>query len=263
MGPRLWLTATATAVCLTLSGCEGGDDSAPEGAEGAEPAIGTCWAVPNEDALDPDYWFDESPQVPCSEPHTTETAAVLQLSEPTIAEARKQAGNCWNEVHLYLGIDLRTWVHWGFATLLPSREEIAAGASWMRCDAVFPEWDFSSVRTTTGTAVLVAVDPPAELWACLDEHPEKAKQPFVPCDQPHQYEQTGSLAHLAHLEEYPVPAELAATARRQCAYAVSDVAENIAFTAAWDPPSVLKDGDEIAGACFMFDKTGQPLAPRP
>ena len=64
------------------------------------------------------------------------------------------------------------------------------------------------------------MDPPADLWACLDEHPKKSKQPFVPCDQPHQYEQTGTLAHLTALDQYPSPAELEATAQRQCAYAL-------------------------------------------
>ena len=119
MGSRLWLQAAVAVVCLIFCGC---DDAANDSAaKGTEPAIGTCWAVPDKDMIDPDYWFDESPQVPCSESHTTETAAVLQLSEPTIAEAMKELGNCWNEVRVYLGIDLRSWFHCTYWGALPSQ----------------------------------------------------------------------------------------------------------------------------------------------
>jgi hypothetical protein len=71
------------------------------------------------------------------------------------------------------------------------------------------------------------------------------------------------LAFLDHLVQYPPPAELEATAQRQCAYGVPEAGQNIGFTARWDPRSTLRESSEIAGACFMFDKTGQPLAPLP
>jgi Septum formation len=265
MGSRIWLPATVAALFLTLPGCDSGaDDSAAGSAEGGEPAIGTCWDVPAKDAMDPDYLFDNSPTVPCTEPHTTETAQVLQLSKPTIAEAKRQAGSCWDPVRVYLGVNPDHWVAWGWKVFLPSREQIADGASWMRCEAIFPvDWNFSSVRTTTGSAAEVAIDPPADLWACLAEHPKKSKQPFVPCDQPHQYEQIGTLAILNYLEEYPAPVELVVAARQQCAYALQGEVGELALTARWDPRSVLRDGAEIAGACFMSNKSGQPLPPRP
>ena len=264
MRPRIWLPATAAAVSLTLLGCggSGGSDegSAPEGS----PEQGTCWAVPAHSAIDWDYehWVDDSPQVPCMEPHTTETAAVVPLKKSTVAEAKKVArDSCWNLVAEYLAVDLSHWVHWTWAAFLPSREEIADGASWIRCDAVFPTWDFSSVRSTTAEAEMVAVNPPAELWACLDENPQKAKQPLVPCDQPHEYEQTGSLSSLTGLDKYPSPAELTAAAKRQCTFHLPEEAGDVAVTARWDP--TLQEGYRVDGACFMFNKNGQPLPPGP
>ena len=81
MGSRIWLLATVAALSLTLAGCDGSD-------EVGGPDVGTCWAVPSDAVTDPDY-FDDSPKVPCSEPHTTETVEMLRLSEPTIAEAKE------------------------------------------------------------------------------------------------------------------------------------------------------------------------------
>lgn len=254
MGSRILLLATVAALSLTLAGCGGSDEL-------GGPDVGTCWAVPAEAVIDPGYWFDDSSTVPCSEPHTTETVEVLRLSEPTIAEGKEARGACWDAVAVHLGVDLEHWVHWRFRTFLPSREEIADGARWMRCDAVFPAWDYGSVRSTTGSAAGAALDPPPDLWTCLDERPNKPKQPFVPCDQPHRYEQTGTLATLTHLDQYPPLAELEATAQRQCAFGVPGAGENVGFTARWDPRSALRDGTRIDGACFMFDKAGRPLAP--
>ena len=269
MRPRIWLPAAVATLSLTLLGCggSGGSDegSAPEGS----PEQGTCWAVPANSAarhpsiaVDREYWVDDSPQVPCTEPHTTETAAVVPLEKPTVAEAEKVARDaCWNHVVAYLGVDLSHWVHWNWAAFLPSREEIADGASWIRCDAIFPTWDFSSVRSTTAEAEMVAVNPPAELWACLDENPQKAKQPLVPCDQPHQYEQTGTLSSLPGIDKYPSPAELTNAAKRQCTFDLPEEAGDVAVTARWDP--TLQEGSRVDGACFMFNKNGQPLPPGP
>jgi hypothetical protein len=271
MGLHVWLAATVAALSLLLLGCDGSSPDA-QSAPSAEatsadhaaavvdaPDEGTCRNTPS----DPNLWFDDSPTVPCTEPHTIETVDVLRLTEPTISEAKEASVTCWDRVSAYLGVDADSWVPWMYAYYLPSREQIADGANWMRCDAAFPEtWAFSSLRTTTGTAAGIADNPPAEFWACLDEHPQKLEQPFVLCDQPHQYEQTGTLAILDGLEQYPSPAELDATARRQCAHSIPEAGDDVALTARWDPRSALRDGTSIAGTCFMFDRSGQPLPPR-
>jgi Septum formation len=276
MGPRIWLPVTVAALSLTLAGCDSSADPDEQAARSPDttsadhsaalvgaPEDGTCWTVPAD--VGADYWFDDSPTVPCTEPHTTETVLVLRLTEATIAEAKQGVGTCFERVRVYLGVDLNNWVPWIPAVLLPSREQIADGANWMRCDAAFPaSWDFRGLRATTEPAAGAAVDPPEELWVCLDEHPKNPKQSFVPCDQPHQYEQTGRLAILENLNQYPSPAELDAATRQQCSRGIQgEETDNIAVTARWDPRSALRDNTSIVGACFMFNETGQPLPPRP
>ena len=133
------------------------------------------------------------------------------------------------------------WVPWTFVGYLPSKEEVAAGASWLRCDAAFPEtWAFDSARTTTVAAHGLAYDHPQDFWACLDQPPTKSEQPFVSCDQPHAYEQTGTLAILNGITQYPSAAELAAEARKQCRLGVPPGYRNVSVTAVWDPRSTLK-----------------------
>jgi hypothetical protein len=267
MGPRVWLALTALALSLELSGCGGGNDHSIAQRATPSPAgpdVGTCWAVPTKEADDPNHWFDDSPTVPCSKPHNTETVSVPVLTKPTVAEAKKMANDvCWNAVRTYVGIDPEHWVPWMVGVFLPSGRQIADGASWMRCDAIFPtDWSFTDIRSTTGSADGVAVDRPAAYWACLNQDPQKSEQPFVPCDKPHEYEETGTLAILEGLGRYPSPARLAAAAHRQCSHAIHGEAGNITVTARWDPRSALSETGELAGPCFMFNKTGGPLAPR-
>src|SRR4051794_19241679 len=44
----------------------------PDGVSTQAPTRGTCWMV-DPSRLKKDYWFDDSPHVPCSHPHTMET----------------------------------------------------------------------------------------------------------------------------------------------------------------------------------------------
>ena len=246
--------ATTGTVLLTVAGCNGSttpEDPSSESsgttestdvasAAAAKPEIGTCWRVPAASAADPNYWFDDSPRVPCTESHTAETAAVITLPEPTIAEARAWSDSCWDYVRRYVGVDESSWVPWGYRAAMPSKAEVADGASWLRCDAVFPRtWGLGSaqVRTTNVAAEGLADQPPSDFLACLDEPPTR-KQPFVPCGRPHAYEQTGTLALLEGVERYPSGAELAAEGRKQCRRDVPVGQPDVAVTAAWDPPGV-------------------------
>ena len=89
---------------------------------------------------------------------------------------------CWDYVRQYVGVDESSWVPWGDDVAMPSKADVADGASWLRCDAVFPRtWSvgFTEVRTTSVTAEGLADEPPSDFLACLNEPPTRM-QPFIP-----------------------------------------------------------------------------------
>ena len=104
VGGVLQAAALTAALALTPVACSDGDsdnqadpgpsassstpdptaeDSASDARLVGAPAVGTCWQVPPENAGDEEYRFDGSPQVPCTERHTTQTVAVYPLGKPT------------------------------------------------------------------------------------------------------------------------------------------------------------------------------------
>ena len=220
--------------------------------------------MPSGSVVDQQYWFDDSARVPCTEPHTTETVMAFSLPEPTIAEAEKALNFCDRHVRSYLGVDPKSWVPWSPVAFLPSEEEVAAGASWVRCDAFFQATTHrSSARTTNVSAKGIADAPPADYWACTEKPPDGADQPYVPCDRPHNYEQTGSLAILTSITEYPSAAERSAEAQRQCRDGVPAGYDDVTVDAVWDPRSSFEEGTELAaGASCSTPMGGRSLPGR-
>src|SRR5688572_8406819 len=150
--PAVTLMTLLTLLTLLITSCTGtsapesgsGPRETPRHAEGtdassAAPAVpqpGTCRLGAEEKLTSPDYWFDDSLEVPCTEPHNLETAGTVLLTEATVAEVKKHRDDCWTSVHNYLGVSEASWVPWGYAAWLPSEEQVADGAVWMRCDVV-------------------------------------------------------------------------------------------------------------------------------
>lgn len=285
MRARAQLVAAVGAASFALAGCEGSTDSQDPSAESPgtsetsessassasaagspavpEPERGTCWSVPVASILADDYWFDDSAQVPCTEPHTTETAVVLDLEEATVEGAKERMDECWNHVRTFLGIDPRSYVPWGWTVLLPSEDEVAAGATWLRCEAIFPATtEFSRLRTTSGSAAGVADNPPASFWGCVDQPPAGGDQPFVPCGRPHRYEQTGKLAVISEITEYPAEEDLVAEAQAQCPESVPAGYGEVLVDAVWDDPATLEAGTSITGTCYMHRADGELLPVR-
>ena len=227
------------------------------------PAVGTCWRMPPATAADETYWFDDSPQVPCTQRHTLETVAVYALDQATPKAAKEQDAVCDEDARLYIGTSSKTWVPWHYYFFLPSREQVAAGASWARCDVAFaaessgsrPTW---SARSAEG----VALRHPEEVWGCLDVFPQPTRpHPFAPCDKPHAYEATGHLLFLEDLDGYPTPRELRAAAV-DCRVALRNPDyEGLALRALWRPPDEMWGPDRLTGTCWVHRPDGRDLPP--
>ena len=96
MRSRARLAVAAGVVSFAFAGCDGSSD--PEGQSGDSPEAAAEDLPEVGDLLDRDprnqcsieqYFVDDSDRVPCSEPHTTETALVVPLDEPTIGAAKQ------------------------------------------------------------------------------------------------------------------------------------------------------------------------------
>jgi hypothetical protein len=216
------------------------------------PGVGTCWRIPDDAITDPDYWFDDSPQVRCTEPHNSETAFVFPLDEPTVERAKGLADACWDSARRYVDVNLDHWVPWASLGLLPSRQQVANGASFFRCEVAVPaNLAITEFTLHTYSVEGVATTRADELLPCLDESPDMRRQPFVSCAKPHRYEATGQLASLI-VDAYPSPKVLRSEAV-QCRDGLprhQDTPKH-AVTVAWDPPERF-DGGQLAGVCFVY-----------
>ncbi|MBA8803611.1 hypothetical protein FB382_001902 [Nocardioides ginsengisegetis] len=223
-----------------------------------------CRRVAPRDIADPDYWFDDSPVVPCSQPHNVETVAVLDAAAPSVSEAKHARSVCWELALRYVGIDETHWIPWQPLVFLPSRAQVVAGGTaTVRCDIAFPLSDRPlRVRRTTWTARDAAHRHAEALWACTDSDPRTGTLSYLPCTRPHRFEATGRLALLFELPRYPSPARLERE-ESQCLHGLParQRRRGIEAIAAWDSPKGFTGGI-LAGVCFVHRTDGRPLPPR-
>lgn len=286
------VTAVLAASVVLAAGCSSSSGSADEPGPSSSPTstdadawmhgapqIGTCWNQPAK-AFTPDHWFDDSPKVACTKPHTTETVDVFELADPTIRRAKETWNACWREAQAYLGSFMSRdhWVPWNPIVFLPPKQQVAAGASWARCDVELPrEWadviapggsDEDGIvqpSLRTFSAKDAATERADDLLPCLEREPQIADQPFVPCSRPHRYEATGQLAVLENLHSYPSANKLRGGSL-QCRHDLpaNQQADAFAVTAAWQPPGAFSGGyiSQLLGVCFVYRQDGASLPPR-
>jgi hypothetical protein len=146
---------------------------------------------------------------------------------------------------------------------LPSRDQVASGASWVRCDVAFAALT-ARLRQSVwrrGSAEEVVLRRPEEVWACLDKFPQQPTrpQPFVPCDRPHKYEATGH-GLVLFLGTYPSPRKLR-TAAAECQLDHRDPDyKGLTVQALWQPPNE-GSGHYLLGSCWASRPDGQDLPP--
>lgn len=262
----LLLVLTFAAGCSDSSGGSADDSPSPsvavtDAAMQGAPEVGTCRPVPLRLWSDPDVVSDDTPTVPCSERHTAQTVAVYPLPEPTVAEARKLSGQCHSDARLLAGIGSHTWLPHAAGVWLPTPAQVEAGASWGRCDLLFPARTMSYLPTWRDFPADDAFEKHGDdLWGCLDRDPASPdQQAFVDCDRPHVYEATGDLVFVNGPVERPTAAEKREATGR-CRDFLDAEDQGLAVVVQWDRPGEVVP--DIAGSCWVFRRDGAPLPPR-
>jgi hypothetical protein len=257
------VSAVIAATAMLASACSSSSDSTTEqkpssaptsaaasaterAAMRGAPQVGTCWNIPPS-GFTAGHHFNESPAVPCTKSHTTETVFVQKLDEPTIKAGNQWIDQCRRAVSTYAGeFHENYWVPVSALLWLPPRKLVAAGASWVRCDVGFAhDWADSLGSVTDGSweqkvltfsAKDAVIKRAAAVEACLQRDPQIPNQWLVSCGQPHMYEETGGFAKLERLDSYP-PSNQLRRASDQCRDGLSAREQTPAFgvTAAWQP----------------------------
>lgn len=283
MMPRpVHMLAATSAVLLALSSCDATDTSTPQAstspapspttdATAAEtqravalPEIGQCRMMSPKKVADPEYFLDDSPVVPCSAQHVTETAAVYPLHEATVEAATEYAGLCETAANAYAGgVFGEVPSFMGIFMFLPSQRQVDQGHAWARCDvSMVADTHFTRANPTTGSLKDAVDRHPAALWGCLDEMPDAARsQPLVSCKEPHLTELTVTLMRLDRLERYPSAKVLAREGESQCAddLAAQPNADQLRIEPHWDIEERMIDGDTLLGGCWLMRKDGKPM----
>jgi hypothetical protein len=275
MASRRRLFIRVAACALLASGCTGqrAEERQVEAAESAStvaapeltglPSRGTCWQVAPEHLV-PDHWFDDSPRVSCAEEHSTQTAAAVSVPEPTVAMAKRVGDDCWDYARKFIGVDEDHWIPWQVLVFLPSRQQVAAGASWVRCDVGIPAYTTGLRQLSVSRSVeSAALEPPGDLWGCLRRSPlDASRQSWHECGVEHRYEATGTLSVVRGLDGYPSRAQRERQGAPQCRQDLTpdQRARRLAALAAWDPPGGLADG-QLFGSCWAYRPDGEPLPP--
>lgn len=157
-------------------------------------AFGTCWELRTTDF---GTALDQPKRRACSEPHDAETVSVATNAlpatrpYPTEAETETSSGPVgtalddacdWNTVNTHLGDDAGHYVAFvSWEARLPSREQWAAGARWIRCDAVYR---VDAPRLAPGRMAGALKGPrAADYRACYDGTP--TDYDIVACSAPH------------------------------------------------------------------------------
>jgi len=236
------------------------------------PQVGTCWNIPPS-GFKAGHRFNDSPEVACTKPHTTETVYVQKVPDPTVQAANDFQDSCGIAAGRYVGrVDY--WYPVTGLDWLPSKKQVAAGASWIRCDVGFPrDWaDIIGAKfdnkyeqsLRTYSAKDATTKHAADLLACLQRDPQIFNQWFVPCGKSHIYEETGQIAKLESLDSYPPPSQLR-RATAQCRDNLPAKEQTAAFevTAGWQPPEAFPGYiAHLYGVCFVYRQDGAPLPPR-
>jgi len=221
------LLAVCVAAALVVFLVVPGDDPDPAGAtdtatdtatdETTEPAaeamlnappVGSCYDL-RGDQVEAER-VPDAEEVPCSGPHTSRTVGVVEVPPDTDSDQQEVA--CFEEALRYLDgepvLFIRSLLNLG--TYTPSRADVEAGASWVRCDVHMGSINDTQLpdqvrRRGFQSGIL---DPTVD-W-CLRKNGAS-----VPCSEPHDYDVSG-VPEADSPESYPDESEASDLADKMC-----------------------------------------------
>jgi hypothetical protein len=225
--------AAVLAACAACTGTVSGHGTPTQDQVAAAPKFGTCWELRTSDFGSA---LDQPKRRPCSQPHDAETVWVAtdtlddSLPYPTEAQLDDTSGvvgksldaACnWRTINTYLGDDAGYYVAFvSWEARLPSQEQWAAGARWIRCDAVY---GVDRPQLAPGRMSGALKGPhAADYRACYAGTP--TDYDVVPCAKPHTAEIVGVGEELPDDVAFPTQARARqAMAASACGGGLDDV----------------------------------------
>lgn len=218
-------TAAATALGLSLLSV------APQASAGlpAGPAVGDCHLLSFNQTYEP---ADTKPAVACTSKHTTVTVAVVPMPEDIDWESadvyKKMVVPCHRALDATLGRTARARAlsAYSWVWFMPTPEERAAGARWVRCDAILPAG--KSLRPIPDTTPLLEKPQTNRVWRCLTAKPYY----LTHCGSRHSYRATGLV--LMGFDTYPRPREARSLALAKCPSRISSHYWRYSYPDRWE-----------------------------
>ena len=219
--------------CALLAGCTGsadGDDKDDKDGEDKvslePPEKGACRVLEPSDVSKSS---DDSPTVPCDQPHTAETYVVAELgAELAEAEyddpqlASEAYRRCSRDFSRFTGADeslaLRTVLSW--AWFRPTEEAWEAGARWFRCDVVGGSDTSATLVNLPRTAKGVLLGIPPDRWMACVAGDKVAGAAQLPCTEPHQWRAATTIVVGDEKDEFPGDRLVEVLSRDYCSESV-------------------------------------------
>lgn len=155
----------------------------------AEPKVGECHNLTLADIA---AESETKKPVACTADHTTRTVAVVDapakaLKGSAAARAYAVGQACGDGYKKALGADSKTRAKtlYSLAWFMPTKEQRADGARWMRCDVTLS--DEQRAYRITGSLPLLADGATKRELRCGRDKADKETWEFVPCSVKHQY----------------------------------------------------------------------------
>jgi hypothetical protein len=277
------VTVLAVGILVTVGGCSGSDDqtdsaNTPQASTEVPPPpeVGQCR---NPSAAKvrilltgANVSADDTTPVDCSQPHTLETFAVVEVEDDLDhATGNELAPNCPNPIE-YVGTPDPANGAYRVAYPIvtkPSREQQAGGQSWIRCDIGVPaktrRWFPLEAQTESLRNSLP--EGQAHIQMCIDQLPDPNRSlPLTSCEEAHRAELLPTRLEL-YAADYPTDAELRQEGQEGCKRLISysgprlsDIGEDLAVTHEWQSEQEWEPST-LLGGCWVHLKNGGQLPP--